>query len=264
MDQLEFNLDKQNKLNTYERKQLEKAQHYEEKARKLGKQSQNTLDSVRSEREMIPLGQPILVGHHSEKRHRNHLARLENRERRGWEDRDKAEHYAEKAQRIQQNIKTDRVISSDDPDAIQKLEAKLVRLEDERTQIKEFNKKARKDGTEQAPAYLLKNLAGNIRSVKERIKRLEAIEEIGDEDIEVNGVRMVKDKADNRVKLFFPDKPSEEIRAKLKSRGFRWASREKAWQRHLNNAGIYAAERILEELGGNSNGTNNNQAATSG
>ena len=31
--------------------------------------------------------------------------------------------------------------------------------------------------------------------------------------------------------------------------GFRWAPSENAWQRQLNNAGIYAARRILAGLG---------------
>ena len=32
---------------------------------------------VRQQLEMIPLGQPILVGHHSEKPHRSHLKRID-------------------------------------------------------------------------------------------------------------------------------------------------------------------------------------------
>lgn len=236
------------KRNWYEQEQLDKAERYEARAKKNAAQSEATLKQVRRERGIIPLGQPILVGHHSERRHRNHLESMNNRERRGWEEHDKAQHYEEKADRIRDNLETDKVISSDDPDAVVKLKAKVVKFEEERTKIKELNKKARKEGTDQAPGYLLKNLAGNIRSVKQRIATLEAVATIDDTDIERNGVTISKDVAENRVRLYFPGKPSDEVRSRLKASGFRWSPRAGAWQRHLNNAGIYAAERILDSL----------------
>jgi len=236
-------------MNEYEERQLEKAEKYEERAKRVKAQSDATLKQVRAERGAIPLGQPILVGHHSEKRHRNHLNRLNQREERGWEESDKAAHYDEKATRIRGNLETNRVISSDDPDAIEKLTAKIINLEDQRTRIKDFNKKARAEDTDPAPAYLLKNLAGNIRSVKKRIANLERREEIDDSDMIVNGITVSKDKDDNRIRLIFPGKPSLEIRKLLKSRGFRWSPSNNAWQRHLNSAGIYAADQVLEKIG---------------
>ena len=36
---------------------------------------------------------------------------------------------------------------------------------------------------------------------------------------------------DNRVQILFPGKPSDEIRARLKSNGFRWSPTAGAWQR---------------------------------
>ena len=245
MNQLELGLSGKKELNSYEQKQLEKAERYESRAKKAKTQSDSTLNQVRREREYIPLGQPILVGHHSEKRHRNHLAKLENRERRGWEESKKSEYYDDKAERIRRNIETDAVISSDDPDAVSKLQAKLVKLEEKREAIKEFNKKARKEGTEQAPAYLLKNLAGNIKSVKTRIQNLEAYANIDDTDQVVKGVRIEKDKDDNRIRLIFPGKPEAEVRSMLKSHGFRWSPHAGAWQRQLNGAGLYAVERFF-------------------
>jgi len=50
----------------------------------------------------IPLGQPILVGHHSEKRHRRDLARMEQHLKKTVEESEIAKNYAEKAQRYQQ------------------------------------------------------------------------------------------------------------------------------------------------------------------
>ena len=43
--------------------------------------------------EMIPFGQPILVGHHSEKRHRAALKRHDNNMRAGCESLDMAKHH---------------------------------------------------------------------------------------------------------------------------------------------------------------------------
>jgi len=232
----------------YEERQREKAEYYAGKASKTQAAAESTLEQVRAERGMIPLGQPILVGHHSEGRHRRHLDSMNSRERRGWEEKGKADHYTEKAERIEKNIETDRVISSDDPDAIPKLKKKLARLEDERWAWKEHNKKARKEGADQAPGYVLKNLAGNVRSVKQRIANLEAKASMDIEDREVNGIRIEKDADENRVRLHFPGKPSAEVRALLKAHGFRYSGRHVAWQRHLNGAGLFAVDQVIKKL----------------
>jgi len=49
----------------------------------------------------IPLGQPILVGHHSEKRHRRDLKRIDTNIRKGIEEGEIAEKYSEKAVRYE-------------------------------------------------------------------------------------------------------------------------------------------------------------------
>jgi len=232
----------------YAERQLDKADYYAEKARKVDKSAEASLKQVRAERDMIPLGQPILVGHHSEGRHRRHLDSMNSRERRGWDEKGKADHYADKAARLEANVETDRVISSDDPDAIPKLRKKLERLEDERWAWKEHNKKARREGTDQLPAYVLKNLAGNVRSVKVRIANLEAKANLDTEDQEINGIRIEKNVEDNRIRLHFPGKPSAEVRAELKRHGFRWSPRNSAWQRHLNGNGLFAVDQVLPKI----------------
>ena len=49
----------------------------------------------------------------------------------------------------------------------------------------------------------------------------------------------------NRLQVFFPEKPSETVRKELKSNGFRWSPRNKAWQRQLTQNAEYAARRVL-------------------
>jgi hypothetical protein len=48
--------------------------------------------------DMIPMGQPILVGHHSEGRHRRDLARIDAGMRAGVDEGKKAEHYERRAE----------------------------------------------------------------------------------------------------------------------------------------------------------------------
>ena len=52
-----------------------------------------------------------------------------------------------------------------------------------------------------------------------------------------------------RLQLFFDEKPDADTRAILKKNGFRFApSQNNAWQRHLNNGGKYALDRVIEEI----------------
>lgn len=49
---------------------------------------------------------------------------------------------------------------------------------------------------------------------------------------------------DNRLQLFFDDKPDGKIRDELKANGFRWSPKASAWQRQLNSNAIYAADAV--------------------
>ena len=65
---------------------------------------------------------------------------------------------------------------------------------------------------------------------------------------EALGRRRVENVEENRVQIVFPGKPDYETRRLLKSNGFRWSRYNMAWQRHLNNAGRWAAERMTEQI----------------
>jgi hypothetical protein len=65
----------------------------------------------------------------------------------------------------------------------------------------------------------------------------------------VDGVRIVLNKALDRVQIIFPDKPSDSERAILKSNAFRWAPSVGAWQRQLTQNGVWAAESALKQIG---------------
>jgi hypothetical protein len=60
-----------------------------------------------------------------------------------------------------------------------------------------------------------------------------------------SGVRLVDNVEANRLQIFFPDIPSEEIRRELKRNGFHWSPTVGAWQRHRRNRATYLAKLIL-------------------
>lgn len=246
-------------MNSYERKQEARRQRYEELAEKAEARANAAYKraDLREEASGIPFGQPILVGHHSERRHRKAIERADNAMRKSIEESNKADYYRDKAAGVGNSG-----ISSDDPDAIDKLREKLAKAEELQAAMKARNAEWRKagnkagrqsDGTWVEPPcapYQLTNNNANIKRMKDRIAQLERAAEAEDVTIEYQGVCTYKENTDeNRVQFLFDGKPSAEVRQILKSHGFRWSRFNMAWQRHLNNAGRYSAKMVLAQLG---------------
>ncbi len=148
--------------------------------------------------EGIPLGQPILVGHHSERRHRRALERAQSRATKGVEHSARAAELERSARCVGSGG-----VSSDDEDAIGKLEAKLADLENQRDRLKRANQAIRAGTPEDRieltdrerrdvrglgryswerapngraifPVYVFRNLGGRIRQVQARLEALRA------------------------------------------------------------------------------------------
>lgn len=100
----------------------------------------NDLSLFGEEKSGIPLGQPILVGHHSEKRHRKHLERIENRVRKGYEAADEAERLEERAAAAENRT----AIDSDNPEALRLIDEKIAKLEKKIEHAKRINSLLRK------------------------------------------------------------------------------------------------------------------------
>ena len=62
----------------------------------------------------------------------------------------------------------------------------------------------------------------------------------------IGEVRIIENTEANRLQVFFPEKPSEEVRKELKSNGFRWASIAVCWQSYLNDRQKNRIEQILK------------------
>ena len=75
----------------------ERAERYTEYAENAATRGDARLERARGMADGIPFGQPILVGHHSEKRDRAYRGRIHNNFAKGFEEHQKARHYEEKA-----------------------------------------------------------------------------------------------------------------------------------------------------------------------
>lgn len=94
------------------------------------------------------------------------------------------------------------------------------------------------------PSWALSNNNAEIRRVKERIATLNRQQEQGYSGWQFDGGIVEANTSENRLQIFFAEKPDEKTRSILKSNGFRWSPRAGAWQRQLNDNAIYTAGRI--------------------
>ena len=168
-------------------------------------------------------------------------------------------------------IMDNRVISSDDPNAIQKLQDKLEMCEKSQKYMKEVNAYYRKNGTcegfpgmeaaraarldesvrqayswdkQPFPSYALTNNSAEIRRLKQRIEKLTVNQEVGFVGWTFDGGEVVANSEENRLQILFDEKPDEQKRSALKGNGFKWSPSQGAWQRQLNDNAIYAASRM--------------------
>lgn len=252
----------------WEEKQEAKRERFEALAEKHRQEAQSHWQQADQLANLMN-GQPILVGHHSEKRHRRDIERMHNHGSAGVEHHKTAEYFDHRAESVGKGG-----ISSDDPDAIEKLKEKLEQLIANQEFMKVANKAFRLKDTEEGDELLrgmglsdqqiyelrnpkygsigfkgfeLSNNNANIRRVRERIAQLEKLAELKPIEVERAGIQLVHNTDANRVQLIFEGKPKPEIRTRLKRyHGMRWSPRYGAWQRHLNNQGIYNADAFME------------------
>ena len=87
--------------------------------------------------DQIPLGQPILVGHHSERRARRDQDRIHSAMSAGVAASKMATHHEAKAAGLADQL--ERSVFTDDPDAIEVLEQRIARLEEDLARKKQAN-----------------------------------------------------------------------------------------------------------------------------
>ena len=254
-------------MNDYEQRKQDRIDRYLEKAGKARAESSALSQQAHTMLSAIPPGQPMLPDHYSYKSDKRYRDRIDTKMRQSISADEKADYYEGKARAAANN----RAISSDDPDAVQKLQEKLTALEKLQAKMKTTNAYYRKHQTcrgcegitdEEAarldqrvkdgyswetapyPAYALSNNNQEIHRIKKRLETLTQNREVGFQGWEFDGGKVVANDDKNRLQIFFDEIPSAEVREALKGHGFRWARSEGAWQRQLSSNAIYAARHI--------------------
>ena len=88
------------------------------------------------------------------------------------------------------------------------------------------------------------NNGANIRRVKARIESLECSQASPVTEVQGTVARLQDDPPANRVRLFFPEKPSPEVIARLKANAFRWTPTLGAWQAFRNSRSLDLAQNL--------------------
>lgn len=205
---------------------------------------------------VIPMGQPILVGHHSEKRDRNYRNRAWNKMGKSVEMSKLADHHASAAAGIERALDTS--IFSDDSNAVEALEARIKEREAERATMREANKIVRAKpknertdekvaklvalGLDEAKAislftadfcgrfgyadYELSNLGGRITADKKRLEAVKARQARSAAAEAAPGGVLIKIGGEGITawcNVTFAEKPAREILDALKAAGFSWS-----------------------------------------
>jgi len=204
------------------------------RADKKRKEADAITEQAREMASIIPMGEPIHIGHHSERRDRNYREKIGNKMRKGAELSDYADELERRAKASARNT----AIYADALDPVAEIDARIAELETRREEIK-----ARPHET-----YELTNIGANIRRLKLRRESLAEIKASGKTERVVNGVKVIENPDIARIQLVFNGKPSDDVREALKYNGFRWAPSEGAWQRNLNANGKCAANVVLNYI----------------
>jgi len=230
-----------------------KTEKREEWAAKARARSEASFAAASAIADRIPLGQPILVGHHSERRARRDQARIHGSMDKGVEEHKLAEHHDQKRRGLE--IQLDRTIFDDDPDAVEQLEARIAEREKSAAYQNTLNKAWRsgykKGGVEGAIAALVAAGASEalaretartvalcswlergpfsatgdraaVRADKERIRAILAKRERASLAEQAPGGVLIQ--GAEYVRVTFPEKPARETLNALRAAGFRWGS----------------------------------------
>ena len=248
-------------MNDYEQKKQDRIDRLHARADKARAESHALFQQSTDMASAIPFGQPVHGA-----ADRRYWDKISKKMDQSIAASDKADYYERRAQAAENNT----AISSDDPEAIAKLTKKLEGLKETQEFMKAVNAYYRKNGTCQGfpglsdeeaaklesgmechpwdkkpfASFRLSNNNQNIRTTEKRIQQLTKAKELGYTGWTFEGGRVEADGDKNRLQIFFDAIPNEEVRQKLKSRGFHWVRSEGAWQRQLTDNAIYAASRI--------------------
>jgi hypothetical protein len=232
-----------------------------------------------------PPDQPVLIGHHSERRHRNALRKANAATEkciRLWRE-------AKETERLACSAAENAAIRTTDADAIELLTAKKTGLEREREWRKAVNEVWRANGGPKPgdaegwaaiaaameeplasfdgirrmmslpcwmpdppfPGYSLQNIGANIRRVAARIEEVEKTQTTAARPERRMGTAVVSDNPDyDTVEVRFNGKPAENVLSLLRMHGFRWIRTARCWSRRGRNVTTeWKLNLIAKEMG---------------
>ncbi|HII2982161.1 TPA: DUF3560 domain-containing protein [Yersinia enterocolitica] len=260
--------------NSYEQRLEEKRDRLESRALKSRRLSNEAYEQSHRLTEMIPFGQPILVGHHSERRHRAALDKSWNKMGQSVALSEKAEYYDRRAAAV-----GSAGISSDDPSAIEKLEEKLAKQKKAHSQMIAANKVIRSKSDDESKrlslfeigfseasinaslkpdcmgvigfaSYQLTNSNQRIKATEKRLNELKKVRTIDVPDMqEFNGFAVTYDMDENRILIKFDAKPSAEICKLMRRYSFNFSpTRNNSWVRKITGNALASTKYLIAEL----------------
>ncbi len=228
---------------------LEKRLEWAEKA---NARSSAAMENARKITENIPFGQPILVGHHSERGHRRAIERSASHMDKAVAEHRLAEHHNSKAEGLAMYLEN--TIFDDDPDAIEKIEAKLAGLEESQRIMVAANKICRNKKMSEAEkiaaivdlgiseesanellhpkqswqsvgfaSYSLSNNNASIRRYRERLESIKRRKQLIERAEEAESGLVIDYMYNGKyARVTFAEKPERDIINALKAAGYRW------------------------------------------
>ena len=215
---------------TRKERQEVRAERYREYADNADKRATAAFNASSAAVEHIPLGQPILVGHHSERAHRRALERSNS-------------------SMMQEQMKgANKIVRAKSMSDVDKIDA-LVHLGISRP-------KANKMGGSQIifPGYMLTNNNAKINAAKKQLAKAEALTSKEDREYTIDDITIEECYSENRVRIYFPGKPGEETRTKMKRGGFHWSKTLGCWQCYINRRSL----DLIKEITSQTNKPDNN------
>jgi hypothetical protein len=244
-------------MSTYRERREARAERRREWAKGRRTESDRRTTAASEAARSIPLGQPILVGHHSEKRDRAFRERIGRNFEKAHEADQMAMKHVAAADEIERQL--DLSVYDDDPDAIERLEERIAARETARDRAKDLNRVIRREWKKGAegfagrlrdagatdselsavarnlsvwrspifPSYHLTNLGANIRRDRERIKVIQARRAKAERaESTESGVLIERFTGSydghEYARVTFAAKPGREVIDALKAAGFYW------------------------------------------
>jgi hypothetical protein len=229
-------------MNPYEEKQERRKQRLLNRAAKLREKSNEAQAKSLAAIAGIPFGQPVLVGHHSEKRHRAAIHRAQANATKAYQFLDQAKAVDQRAESVGEGG-----ISSDDPDAVKKLTEKLEGMKSRHAAMKAGNK----ENLRQYRSYELANSSANIRRVENRIADLSRPKRVF-EPIETAEYRITldPDPAGNRYVCKLKNRVEKDVFKSIRQAGWLWSPGRSAFVRKPGPSiswGLMQLKQIFEK-----------------